>query len=147
MSAPAHFPVVVTIPVQWGEMDALGHVNNTRFFAWFESARIALFHRIGVLADRPRDVGPILATTSCDFIRPVQYPCTVLVGVRVAAVGRTSLTMEYAVWPEGRPEDPRAKGTSVAVLVDYGTMQKVPVPAEIRARIDALGSPTSATEV
>jgi acyl-CoA thioester hydrolase len=147
MGAPTHFPVVVTFPVQWGEMDALGHVNNARFFAWFESARIALFHRVGVLADRPRDVGPILATTSCDFIRPVQYPCTVSVGARVAAVGRTSLTMEYAVWPEGQPAEPCARGTSVAVLVDYGTMQKVPVPAEVRARIDALASSAGSAEV
>jgi len=144
MSAPAHFPVVVTFPVHWGEMDALGHVNNARFFAWFESARIALFQRIGVLADRPRDVGPILATTSCDFIRPVQYPCTVSVGARVAAVGRTSVTMEYAVWLEGQPGEPCARGASVAVLVDYATMQKVPVPAEVRARIDAIAAPSPA---
>jgi acyl-CoA thioester hydrolase len=141
MSAPAQFPVVVTFPVHWGEMDALGHVNNVRFFAWFESARIALFLRIGVVADRPREVGPILATTSCDFIRPVQYPCTVSVGARVVAVGRTSVTMEYAAWPEGRPDEPCAKGASVVVLVDYATMQKAPVPAEVRARIDALAAP------
>jgi|HubBroStandDraft_1064217.scaffolds.fasta_scaffold36098_2 acyl-CoA thioester hydrolase len=142
MSAATPFPVVVTFPVHWGEMDALGHVNNARFFAWFESARIALFQRIGVLADRPRDIGPILATTSCDFIRPVRYPCTVSVGARVANVGRTSLTMEYAVWSDGRPDDLCAKGASVAVLVDYATMQKVPVPAEVRARIDALTPPS-----
>lgn len=145
MGVPSHFPVVVTFPVQWGEMDALGHVNNARFFAWFESARIALFQRIGVMADGRRDVGrdlgPILATTSCDFIRPVQYPCTVSIGARVAAVGRTSVTMEYAAWLEGRPHEPCAKGASVAVLVDYATMQKVPVPAEVRARIDALAAP------
>lgn len=41
------FPVVVRIPVLWGDMDALGHVNNARYFAWFESARIALFERVG----------------------------------------------------------------------------------------------------
>ena len=140
MSASTHFPVVVTLPVQWGEMDALGHVNNARFFAWFESARIALFRRVGVLADRPRDIGPILATTSCDFIRPVQYPCTVSVGVRVSAIGRTSITMEYAVWLDGHPDELCAKGTSVAVLVDYGAMAKVPVPPEIRAAIAALPS-------
>jgi acyl-CoA thioester hydrolase len=146
MSAPAHFPVVVTFPVHWGEMDALGHVNNARFFAWFESARIALFQRIGVLADRPRDIGPILATTSCDFLRPVQYPSTVSVGARVAGVGRTSVSMEYAVWCEGQAEAPCARGTSVAVLVDYATMQKVPVPADVRARIEALEAPPGSGE-
>ena len=36
----AGWPVIVEIPVQWGELDAYGHVNNTVFFRWFESARI-----------------------------------------------------------------------------------------------------------
>jgi len=44
------FPVVVALPVQWGDMDALSHVNNARYFTWFEGARIALFRRVGLLA-------------------------------------------------------------------------------------------------
>jgi acyl-CoA thioester hydrolase len=60
------------------------------------------------------------------------------VGVRVTAVGRTSVTMEYAVWPEGSPDAPSAKATSVVVLVDYATMSKVPVPDEVRAKLAAL---------
>jgi acyl-CoA thioester hydrolase len=127
------FAVTVSCPIQWGEMDALGHVNNARFFTWFESARIALFSRVGILADRPREVGPILATTSCDFIRPVTYPGTVVVGARVAKVGRTSIAMEYAVWLADEPDLPCARGSSVAVLVDYRTMAKVDVPADVRA--------------
>ena len=50
--------VTITIEVQWGEMDALGHVDNGRFFTWFESARIALFQRIGVATSRPFEIGP-----------------------------------------------------------------------------------------
>ena len=96
------FPVTVSFPVHWAEMDAMGHVNHARYFTWFESARIALFARIGVAADKPRDVGPILAMASCDFIRPVVYPATVVVGSRILKVGRTSITMEYAAWLVGR---------------------------------------------
>jgi acyl-CoA thioester hydrolase len=132
------FPVTVTFPLHWGDMDALGHVNNTRYFRWFESARIEFFARIGIMADRPREIGPILATTSCDFVQAIAYPATVVVGTRVTKVGRTSIAMEYAVWLADAPEVIRARGTSVIVLVDYGTMQKVEVPADVRARIDAL---------
>jgi acyl-CoA thioester hydrolase len=136
------FPVTVSFPVHWGEMDVMGHVNHARYFTWFESARIALFGKIGIATDKPRDVGPILAMASCDFIRPVIFPATVIVGARILKVGRTSVTMEYAAWPEGDPEHPCARGATVAVLMDYRTMQKVEVPAVVRTNISALTVPT-----
>ena len=132
------WPVVVTFPVHWGEMDALGHVNHARFFTWLETARIALLAKLGVLADGPRSVGPILATIQCDYRKPVVFPATVAVGVRVTAVGRTSITMEYAVWPESTPAEVAATASSVVVLVDYSTMAKVPVSDELRANVAAL---------
>lgn len=138
MSALEGFPVVVRFPLHWGEMDALGHVNNARFFTWFESARIALFTRVGILADKPRDVGPILATTSCDFLVPVVYPGDISVGARVVKVGTTSLSIDYAVFRDDAPGRPCARGSSVVVLVDYKSGTKVPVPDAIRAAIDKL---------
>ena len=131
------YPVSISISVQWSEMDALGHVNNARFFTWFESARIALFERIGVATTGPAGVGPILATTSCDFLRPVVYPATLRVGVRVSKVGETSLAMEYEVRDAARLAEPYARGTSVAVIIDYRTMKKVFIPEEIREAIAA----------
>ncbi|HEX4445102.1 MAG TPA: thioesterase family protein [Polyangiaceae bacterium] len=132
------FHVTVTFPVHWGEMDPMGHVNHARYFTWFESARIALFAKVGIRADAPRDIGPILAMASCDFIRPVVYPATIVAGARVLKVGRTSITMEYAAWETDDPERPCARGASVAVLVDYGTMGKVEVPAAVRTAIAGL---------
>jgi acyl-CoA thioester hydrolase len=134
------FPVTVSYAIHWAEMDAMGHVNHARYFTWLESARIALFARIGILADRPRDVGPILAMATCDFIRPVVYPASIVAGARILKVGRTSITMEYAVWLADEPERPCARGATVAVLVDYRTMEKVEVPADVRAKIAELTS-------
>ena len=130
--------VTVTVPVQWGEMDAFGHVNNARFFTWFESARTALFERIGVSIRGPAGVGPILATTACDFLRPVVYPATLRVGVRVSKVGETSIAMDYDVRAADGGAEIYARGTSVIVLVDYGTMKKVRVPDDVRAAIAKL---------
>src|SRR6516164_8841965 len=132
------FPVTVSYAIHWAEMDAMGHVNHARYFTWMESARIALFARIGIQADRPRDVGPILAMASCDFIRPVVYPASIVAGARILKVGRTSITMEYAIWLADEPERPCARGASVAVLVDYRTMAKVEVPADVRTKIAEL---------
>lgn len=131
--AAAHAKVDVI--VQWGDMDALGHVNNARYFTWFESARIALFERIGVMTSGPSDVGPILATTTCDFLAPVKYPARLEVTATVTKVGETSMTMSYEARHGNRLH---ARGTSVAVLVDYATSTKVRVPDAIRAAIRAL---------
>lgn len=138
------FPVTLELPVQWGEMDALRHVNNAQFFRWFESARIAYFDRLRASIPGAGatvglgDIGPILASTSCDFLRPVTYPAVVRVGARVSELGNSSMRMDYAVERTDAPDDLCAKGTSVVVLVRYSTLQKVRVPDEMRAAIDAI---------
>lgn len=146
MAQLAAYPVRVRFPVHWAEMDAMGHVNNARYFTWFESARLALFRRVGI-ADRGGDgVGPILAHTSCDFLVPVTWPATIEVGTRITQVGRTSFTMEYVAWSLGDPEEnvdggassPVARGTGVVVLIDYGRGRSVPISDDLRQALDAL---------
>ena len=131
----AEYPVRLEIPVAWGDMDAFGHVNNTVYFRWFESSRMVLFEQIGISGDRPERVGPILATTNCDFLSPVAYPATVVVGVRVERVGNSSFAMEYEVTKDGAPV---ARGKTVVVLIDYATGEKIRVPDEMRAAIASL---------
>ena len=48
----AGLSVVIALPVQWGDQDALGHVNNVVYFRWYESARIAYFERVGLMSGR-----------------------------------------------------------------------------------------------
>jgi len=129
------YPVELEIPVAWGDLDAFGHVNNTVYFRWFESARMVFFQRIGISPNRPEKVGPIMATTSCDYLMPVEYPATVIVGARVQRIGNTSLVMENEATLQRTPV---ARGTTVIVLIDYRTGEKVPVPDEMRAAIAAL---------
>ena len=80
----AEFAVIVRIPVQWGEMDAYGHVNNSMFFRYFESARMEYLERCGFLHSYERDkVGAILHSTQCRFKRALFFPDTIEVGTRV----------------------------------------------------------------
>jgi len=132
------YPVTETFGMHWGDMDALGHANNTRYFLWFETARITYFRRIGLIADKPTSMGPILATTTCDFLKAAVYPVELVVGARVPRVGNTSFSMEYAVASTAAPDEPFAKGTAVVVLVDYASMVKIAVPDDMRATIEAL---------
>ncbi|MEX0586451.1 MAG: thioesterase family protein, partial [Pirellulales bacterium] len=70
----ADYPMSICLPVQWGDQDAFGHVNNTVYFRWFESARIAYLDRPELRAAMPdSSLGPILAAIRCDFRRQVTF--------------------------------------------------------------------------
>lgn len=134
----AGFPVVISWPVAWGEMDAFGHVNNIVYFRYFESGRLAYFERIGYLEHLKRTgLGPILASTSCTFRRPLHYPDTVEIGVRVTALGEDRFTMGYRLVSRGQGAV-AAEGEGVIVSYDYRQGRKAPLPAPIRREIERL---------
>ena len=130
----AGFPVVVEAAVAWGEMDALGHVNNAVYFRWFESARIAYLDRIGFLGSGVA-VGPILAETRCRFRRPLHWPDVVRVGARALTVEADRFTMEYRVVGLSAGVV-AAEGSGVVVSYDYAGGRKVELPASVRAAIE-----------
>lgn len=125
----AGYQVVVTMPVSWGDMDAYQHVNNTRFFRYFEDARIAYFERTGMpdLSGAPTGVGPILAHTACRFRAPLTYPDEVQVGAKVTEVGQHSFKMEYKVVSVAMHKV-AAVGTAVVVAYDYVEGKKALLP-------------------
>lgn len=138
MTEPAHrlldgFPVSVRIPVQWGDMDAYGHVNNTVFFRWFESARIKYLEWCGLTETREVDgIGAILHSTSCRFRLPLHHPDSVEVGARVTSVETDRFTMEYRVVSLAH-DAVAAEGAGVIVAYDYRESRKAEIPERVRA--------------
>jgi acyl-CoA thioester hydrolase len=134
----AAYPVVIEIPVAWGEMDAFGHVNNIIYFRYFESARIAYFDHVGYDAlMKEEGLGPILAATSCRYRLPLTFPDTVSVGARVASVGTDRFRMEYRVVSH-QHQKPAAEGDGDVVSYDYRKGAKAPLPDAVRLRIEAI---------
>lgn len=134
----AGYPVVVEVPVVWGEMDAFGHVNNIVYFRYFETARIAYFEKLDVREFLERDpVGPILAETTCRFRAALSYPDRVSIGARVASIGEDRFVMRYAVFSH-RLGRPAAEGEGTLVCFDYRQNRKAPVPERLRLRIAEL---------
>ncbi|MCC6621994.1 MAG: acyl-CoA thioesterase [Deltaproteobacteria bacterium] len=133
------FPVVVTIPVAWGDMDAFQHVNNTRLFRYMEDARIAYFERTGVadLSGTPAGVGPILAQTSCRFRAPLRYPDEVQVGARVVGAGQHSFKMEYRVVSVALHKVV-AIGSAIVVAYDYVEEKKALLPDSWRRALSGV---------
>jgi acyl-CoA thioester hydrolase len=138
-----HCSVIIETPVAWGEMDAFRHLNNTVYFRYFESARIAYFETLKFLEYmNTTGVGPILASTSCKFRIPLTYPDKVSIGTRVSNIDDDRFTMEYYVVSHNH-QKVAAEGNGLIVTFDYQANRKVSVPAEIKRRIQELEASTS----
>lgn len=114
------------ISVRWGDMDAGGHVNNSRFFTYFEEARVDW---LGATLEGPlfAESGPVLAEASCDFEQPLRHPATLVVDVYATPPGRSSLKNVYDATLADTDERV-AIGTAVLVWVDVDTGEPVSVP-------------------
>lgn len=128
MSETKHLVETVNIPVRWGDMDAFGHVNNSRYFTYFEQARVIWFERMGVIEPGLSSY-PILFDASCRFIRPVTYPATVAIKVYIAEPGNSSFMTYYELDVAG---EVFATGSSKVVWVDYKTGRSQRFPDTIR---------------
>lgn len=132
------FPVIIELPVQWGEQDLYGHVNNIIYFRWFESARVAYGERLDFARlFREARLGPILASVRCDFRRQVTYPARVRIGARITRLGNSSLTMVHAV-AKADSGELLAEGDSTVVFFDYAAQKSTRIPDDLRDRIRAL---------
>lgn len=132
--------VSLQIPVAWGDMDALGHVNNTIFLRWFESARIAWWDKV-----KPSEqlvagsTGPILARTTIDYRRPVKFPDTITVTAATARVGGKSAVLSYRITSSAQQHAVVAEGETVIVLFDYHLNQTCQIDAALRDHMESGG--------
>lgn len=138
----AEFPVVILLPVQWGDQDAFGHVNNTVYFRWCESARIDYLDKLGLSElMRSEGIGPILAAIACNYRRPVNYPDQVQIGARITRLGRSSLTMDHVIYSETQQQIV-ADATSTLVVFDYSRQASHPIPDDVRQVIERMEGKT-----
>ena len=136
----AEYPVIVESPVIWGDMDAYEHVNNTVYFRYFESARIAFFDQLKFKDVKDETgIGPILASTQCRFRIPLTYPDTVSIGARVSDVQGDRFTMHYRVVSHQHKKI-AAEGEGLLIAYDYKALTKAALPEIIFQRIQKLGS-------
>jgi acyl-CoA thioester hydrolase len=130
------FTQFISLPVQWGDMDAVGHVNNAIYFRYVESGRIAYFGALddGIDVQSGMSEGPILADIQCSYIGQLRYPAQIDVGTRTARLGTKSFTVEAGIFVAGEDE-PVATSRGVVVWFDYLNQRTTEVPERIRQRI------------
>ena len=132
---PSDFSFFMKLAPRWGDMDALGHVNNARFFTYDESVRLAYFQQL--MSGDPKfwkEYGLILAHIEADFIAQLKPPAELDIGFRIAKIGRTSMGTEAAMF---LGDTAVAITRGILVWFDYRAGKALPVPDDVKARIRA----------
>ena len=120
------------IEVRFRDCDLLGHVNNAVYLSYLEQARIGYWQRLNGSAGVPRSF--ILARAECDYRAPATLGDRLVVRVAVAAVGRTSFTLDYEVL-NARTRQVVATAKTVQVMYDYSAGRSIPIPDDVRAKL------------
>ncbi|HEX5863895.1 MAG TPA: thioesterase family protein [Casimicrobiaceae bacterium] len=144
MTKPRQLVHTSHIPIRWGDMDAMGHVNNTVYFRYMEQARVDWAHAFArsLGQDAYADDGPLIVNASCTFLAPLTYPGEIEVRMFLDSPGRTSVESHYEISMDGRKY---ADGAAKLVWIDMKTTRPVPLPEALRALLDATDKPPSPT--
>lgn len=119
------------IRVAWGDMDALGHVNNVRYFDYFQQARIEWLETLKL--DMLQTTGPVVVHIACTFLIPVVYPATLTLRSSLHSLGRSSMVMDHDLYQDGQL---MAQGTCKIVWIDYLKNKSIRFPDAIRSLIN-----------
>src|SRR5215212_1940021 len=125
------------IPTRWADNDAFGHVNNVVYYAWFDTAVNTYLIESGVLDILRSPIVGMVVETGCTYFESGAYPEPVEAGLAVAQLGRSSVRYALGIFRESA-DLAAAQGHFVHVYVDRATQRPVDVPAEVRAKLEAL---------
>src|SRR5258706_16249052 len=121
--------LIERIPVRWGDMDAMGHVNNTIYFRYMEQTRIAWFEALLPRGEAWGTTGIVIANASCNFKRAINYPGTVEVRMFAGAPGGSSLPTSYEMLVGS---EICADGAATVVFIDMRQQKPMRIPETIR---------------
>ena len=124
------FVYEMVIPIRWGDMDAMGHVNNTVYFRYLEQARIEWFTAAGFEPD-PDGEGPIIINAHCTFIKQLRHPGEIEVRTYVGPGGRSSFETYQEIRRTDQMDVLAAEGGAKVVWVNFPAEKSVPLPAQV----------------
>jgi acyl-CoA thioester hydrolase len=133
----AEFKVWRKVTTRWADNDAYGHVNNTVYYEWFDSAVNAWMIEQGMLDIANGDPIALVVETCCTYAAPLTFPETVEIGLAVAHLGRSSIRYRIGVFAEGG-DTAAAEGEFVHVVVDRSTRRPVQIPRDWREKLEAI---------
>jgi acyl-CoA thioester hydrolase len=122
---------IMATPIRWGDMDAMGHVNNTIYLRYMESARIQMMGE-GGFKTNPMGEGFVIANIFCNFIRQLEFPGEVVVKSYVGTIGRSSFDIYHELLRADGGADLYANGGATMVWLDFPKQKSLPMPGQLR---------------
>ena len=121
----------MVIPIRWGDMDAMNHLNNAMYFRYLEIIRIEWMRSIGCLPDSKGE-GPVIVNAFCNFYRQLQYPGDVLMKLYVSDPGRTTFETWGTMALGSAPDVVCAAGGATTIWVDFPVQKAKTMPHWLR---------------
>lgn len=125
----------MVIPIRWGDMDAMGHVNNTIYFRYMEIVRLEWLFKVGA-APNPDGTGPVIVNAFCNFIRQLEFPGDVLARHYVTNPGRSSFDTYITLERCDTPGFVYAEGGAKTVWTDFKAQKSIPLPDWVRKLVE-----------
>lgn len=123
--------------IRWGDMDVLGHVNNTIYFRYMETGRIAFLEEVGGHFGVAGE-GPVIVTAYCTFVKQLKYPGDIEIRTYAGAAGRSSFEVTHEISlvdEDGRADEVYAHGGGKVVWINFAAQKSTPVPARVKAAL------------
>ena len=123
------------IAIRWGDMDAMGHLNNGSYFRYMEIIRIDWMYAIGCMPD-PKGEGPVIVNAFCNFYKQLEYPGDVLMKMYASDPGRTTFETWVTMERVNAPGVICAAGGATTIWVDFPAQKAKTMPDSMRRRIE-----------
>jgi len=124
------------VPIRWGDMDAMNHLNNAMYFRYLETVRIEWMSSIGCTPDAAGE-GPVIVNAFCNFYKQLQYPADVLIKMYVSDPGRTTFETWGTMELTSQPDVICAGGSATTIWVDFPIQKAKTLPDWLRLIVSA----------
>ena len=114
-------------PIRWGDMDALGHVNNTEYFRYMEQARVNWLFAEQSETFQPGSVSFVAVTAHCTFFKPIVYPANLIIDSWAEDIGKSSVSICHTIRTEAEPDTIFAEGNAKLVCINLETQRSTPM--------------------
>ena len=128
------FVFEMIIPIRWGDMDAMNHVNNTIYFRYLETCRVDWLISVGSPLD-PKGEGAVIVNAFCNFYKQLEFPGDVLMKMYVSDPARTTFESWATMERVDQPGVIYAAGGATTIWVDFPKQKAITLPDRIRALV------------
>lgn len=132
-----NFPIKLALRLDWSEMDMFGHINNVSFFKYIQAARVNYWEQVGIAQlFQENQVGIMLASSACQFRKPLFYPGNITIESGMAYIKNTSFSIHQRILDHNN--ELSAEAQDVILLYNFKDNTKVVFPSHIRQTIAQL---------